>query len=274
MATHAPQLSILGTALLLMTACATIEQVPAPQADLPYVDGGGVRQQGDLYLPEETGPFPIAVVMHGGGWIKRDRSDMDGVARQLAEAGIAAFNINYRLAPEHHHPAQLEDVHAALRYLQDNAKRWNLDINRCLTVGYSAGGHLALLAAEVKDPKGPPISAVIAGGAPVDFSLYPRSPFITRLIGGSPKKFPETWHEASPIHHVTTEHPPVFLYHARLDLIVQHKNARMMQTALETAGVPVELDTAWVYGHLLQGKLQDPAIQNGIEFVKKQWLEG
>jgi acetyl esterase/lipase len=253
--------------LTFMNACTTFEGPAAEHHDLPYVDGGGIRQQGDLFLPAGDGPFPYAVVIHGGGWINRDRSDMTGVSRQLAAAGIAAFNINYRLAPKHHYPAQLDDVHAALRFLQNRAKTHNLDPNRCLTVGYSAGGHLALLAAGIPDPRGPKISAVLAGGAPVDFSLYPKSPFITPFIGGSPKEFPEAWHEASPINQVRPEHPPVFLYHARLDILVQHKNARMMKAALEQAGVPVQLDTAWFYGHLLQGAHQRPAIRNGIDFV-------
>jgi len=266
-------LLLLLITFVFMTGCTTIDPPPAEHKDLPYVDGGGVRQQGDLYLPSGAGPFPFAVVIHGGGWINRDRSDMAAVSRQLAAAGIAAFNINYRLAPKHHYPAQLEDVHAALRYLQDHAERYQLDTSRCLTVGYSAGGHLALLAAEIRDQKGPGISAIIAGGAPVDFSLYPKSPFITPFIGGSPREFPDAWHEASPINQVTPEHPPVFLYHARLDLLVQYKNARMMKAALEEAGVPVQLDTAWFYGHLLQGAHQGPAIRNAIDFVEKQWAK-
>ncbi|PXA04119.1 alpha/beta hydrolase [Coraliomargarita sinensis] len=274
MPTHVLPLSISGFALLLMTACATTKQVPTPQTDIPYVDDGGIRQQGDLYLPRGNGPFPVAVLMHGGGWSNRDRSDMTAVSKQLAESGIAAFNINYRLAPKHHYPAQLNDVHAALRYLQDNAEHYRLDTSRCITLGYSAGAHLALLAAEIPDPEGPKISVVVAGGAPVDFSLYPKSPLITPFIGGSPQEFPEAWKEASPINHVTPEHPPVFLYHARLDILVQHKNARMMKAALENADVPVQLDTAWFYGHLLQGAHQGPAIRKAIDFVKKQWQYG
>lgn len=267
---HTRTTATLVTMIAALTGCATHREAVIPdRRGLPYIEAGGNRQQGDLYLPEGTGPFPAAVVIHGGGWNRRDRSDMAAVARQLAESGIAAYNINYRLAPEHNHPAQLNDVHSALRYMEANAERWRLDPKRFITVGYSSGGHLALLAAELPDPHGPKVAAVIAGGAPIDFLLYPESPPITQFIGGTPAEMPHTWREASPIHHVTPEHPPVFLYHGRWDQIVGYTNAKKMKTALEKVDVPVQLYTHYLYGHLLLGIRQRPAVKEGILFVKK-----
>lgn len=260
--------------LSCLSGCANKSLDHTAYKDLAYVPGGGERQSGDLYLPVDSKPpYPVAVVIHGGGWTGRDRSDMAAVANQLAENGFAAFNINYRLAPDSTYPAQLEDVQSALYYLTRNASSWQLDITRFITVGYSAGAHLALLAAEIKDPIAPSIKAVIAGGSPVDFLLYPESPFITKLIGGTPETFADTWKMASPINHVTEAHPPVFLYHGRWDQLVELKNAKMMQSALKKQGVPVELDVRPFGGHLLTGYFQSSSIKKGIHFVKEQFGE-
>lgn len=261
--------SILASFLLLQ-GCASLPE--ATLRDAAYVANGGPRQQGDLYLPSSkfTGPHPVALVLHGGGWVGRDRSDMKAVAQQLAKHGFAAFNINYRLAPEHTFPAQLEDAHAALRYLSAHANQWNLDTTKIATVGYSAGAHLALLAAEITDPKGPKVQAIVAGGAPTDLLLYPESPYINQLIGASPKEARETWEWASPIQHVTPKHPPVFLFHARWDQLVELKNATRMKEALTEAGVSTKLNIRNFSGHLILGLYMVPPMKQGIAFLKHE----
>jgi len=238
-------------------------------SEIPYVPDGGERRRGDLYLPVGDGPWPAAVVLHGGGWIRRDRSDMTDVAKALAASGIAAYNINYRLAPEHQWPAQLDDVHAALRHLAAHAGEHHLDPARFVTVGYSAGGHLALLGAELSAEGVPPVQAVLAGGAPTQLTLYPDSPFINKLIGGPPSEFPDAWTRASPLVHVDAGHPPVFLYHGRFDALVQLKNAKMMRDELQRAGVEVELDIRFPLGHLATHFFDGPSIRRGIHFLKK-----
>ena len=61
--------------------------------DIPYVENGHTRQKGDLYLPVGDGPWPVVIMLHGGGWIRRDRSDMHRKAQHLARAGFAVYNI-------------------------------------------------------------------------------------------------------------------------------------------------------------------------------------
>ena len=266
-------LYLLFPLMLALGAGCSFRSVDPTAQGLSYVEGGGQRQVGDLYLPEGSGPHPTAVVIHGGGWTGRDRSDMEGVAEQLAANGYAAFNINYRLAPEHRFPAPLEDVRSALRFLESSAEQWNLDTERFIAVGYSSGAHLALLAAELPAPDMPEIQAVVAGSAPVDLLQYPDSPVIKKLIGGTPEEYRETWAKASPIRHVDGTHPPVFLYHATWDKIVQYEDAERMRDALEEAGVPVELDTRQFIGHLLLGVWQGPSINDAIEFLDEIGLE-
>jgi acetyl esterase/lipase len=224
-----------------------------------------VRQTGDLYLPDGQGPHPVAVVIHGGGWSGRDRTDMEDISKRLASQGIAAYNINYRLAPEHRFPAQVDNVRAALQWLVTEADSYALDPERIYTVGYSAGAHLALLAAT--DPQAPTVHAVIAGGTPTDLTRYPESPYVKKLMGISIDEDPDAYRSASPLYQVTPDHPPVFLYHGRLDAIVHYRNAILLKEALEDAGVPVTLHTRPLLGHIITYAWDRPSIDRGIRFL-------
>ena len=195
--------------------------------------------------------------------------DMADISRKLAGNNIAAFNINYRLAPEDRYPAQLNDVYAAMNFLVRSADEYPLDTQRMMTVGYSAGAHLALLAGSIPKEGVPTVNAIIAGGAPTDLRIYPDSPFIKDLIGGPPSDFPDVYREASPIVHATADHPPVFLYHGRLDLLVRPVNSFKMKAALEEAGVDVRLDIRALFGHLLTFAFDGPSISKGITFAKE-----
>jgi len=101
---------------------------------------------GELFLPGNTAPkhgFPAALLIHGGAWSSMDRHAVQGVADFLAENGFAVFNIDYRLAPEHHWPAGLDDCKTAVEWLANSD--YPINIRQIFAVGGSAGGHYALL---------------------------------------------------------------------------------------------------------------------------------
>lgn len=112
----------------------------------------------DLYLPPvafkrpDTG-FPLVIYIHGGGWTGGDRHrsgpfvDFPGLLASLAAQGYVIASIDYRLSGEAKYPAQIQDVKAAIRWLKQNASKYDIDPQRVLTWGVSAGGHLAGLAA-------------------------------------------------------------------------------------------------------------------------------
>ncbi|NIR35894.1 MAG: alpha/beta hydrolase, partial [Actinobacteria bacterium] len=106
-------------------------------------------QVADLRLPDGPGPHPVAVVLHGGFW--RDvwtRDLMDGIAVDLTRRGWATWNIEYRrVGSGGGFPETLEDVAAAIDHLDGLAGDRSLDVATVVTVGHSAGGHLALWAA-------------------------------------------------------------------------------------------------------------------------------
>ncbi|MCE9564575.1 MAG: alpha/beta hydrolase [Planctomycetes bacterium] len=120
---------------------------------LIFATAGKTELKLDLTMPKEgDGPFPAVVVIHGGGWSAGDRGQGAFIAELQAQAGYVAATIDYRLAPAHRFPAQIEDCKASVRWLRANAKKYKIDPERIGAIGFSAGGHLAcLLGTTTKD---------------------------------------------------------------------------------------------------------------------------
>jgi acetyl esterase/lipase len=206
--------------------------------------------QADVYVPTGAGPFPAVIVVHGGGWDRRDRSDMAGISRKLARRGYVAVNIDYRLAPAHLYPAQLDDTRAAIRWVRAQSSVLRVDPRRIAGWGYSAGGHLVALAGMAEGGADDALQAVVAGGTPSDLPHYPVSPIITKFIGAPFAQKRETWREASPVTHVDRGDPPVFQYHGTWDRLVYVDDAFTFKSALDAAGVPNELYLVRGAGHI------------------------
>jgi acetyl esterase len=113
--------------------------------DLEISTGLSVR----LYLPSDSSkPLPVLVYFHGGGWVVGSVALLDPFCRLLSEAaGVIIASVEYRLAPEHPHPAALEDALAAVRWASERAVDWGGDVSRIGLGGDSAGGNLAAVAA-------------------------------------------------------------------------------------------------------------------------------
>jgi acetyl esterase/lipase len=133
-----------------------------PQPDQVIRYGPDIYQLSDLWRPEGVGPFPTVLMIHGGCWQTEiaDRTLMDWIAGDLRERGIAVWNIDYRGVDQDGggYPGTYLDVAKATQSLRDHAARLNLDIEPLITIGHSAGGHLALwLAAQDKLPVDSPL---------------------------------------------------------------------------------------------------------------------
>ena len=101
----------------------------------------------DLYVPAGTGPFPLVIIIHSGGFMSGDKTDGSEInkIKVLLKEGFAAASINYRLSGEAIFPAQVFDAKTAVRYLRANSKEYNLDPSRFGAWGSSAGGTLVSL---------------------------------------------------------------------------------------------------------------------------------
>ena len=132
------------SALILAAVCAaTLFGAPIDQKDVEYGRSGGKPLLLDLHVPDGAGPFPAAILVHGGGFDEGSKStNVRPLFEPLANAGFAWFSIDYRLAPEVRFPQQGEDVDTAIRWVKAHAKEYRVDPRKIALIGESAGGFL------------------------------------------------------------------------------------------------------------------------------------
>ena len=113
-----------------------------------------------IYLPVESGPSPVLVFLHGGGWVRGSLEAYDGLCRRLTNgAGCVVVSVAYRRAPEHPFPAGLEDCYAATEWAAEHAADIEGDPGRVAVGGASAGGNLsAAVALAARDRDGPELA--------------------------------------------------------------------------------------------------------------------
>ena len=133
---------------------------PAPTAKLAY--GPAPSQFAELFVPSGAGPFPVAVLVHGGCWNSKFGGIVQfrNMAGALAARGIAVWNVEYRRIdePGGGYPGMYLDMHAALDLLKAQAPAHKLDLSRIAAVGHSAGGQLVQwIAGRTRIPAGSPL---------------------------------------------------------------------------------------------------------------------
>lgn len=109
--------------------------------DIP-VEGGKIHAR--VYTPKGSGPFPVIVYYHGGGWVIANLDTYDASAKGLSEqVGAVVVSVHYRQGPEHKFPTAHNDSNAAYEWVVKNAKSLKGDPTKIAVVGESAGGNLA-----------------------------------------------------------------------------------------------------------------------------------
>ncbi|WP_458525840.1 alpha/beta fold hydrolase [Onishia taeanensis] len=278
--------------LLLMAGCATyplgLDETPAA-LDTQRLDALTYSPsdwpeplQADVHLPitpDASRLRPAALVVHGGGWQRRDRNDMDTIATRLAQRGYVAINIDYRFAPTFRFPAQLHDLQLAMHWIHDHAERLRIDTDRIIGVGYSSGAHLISLMAVLgaDNPLDSPyggaetrLAGVLAGGTPTDLLKFDDGRLLTDFIGGSQAEHPDRYRQASPLRQLGKMAPPFFLFHGSLDGLVPVAHAKDFQAALRDRGIPNELTLLRLRGHFTAFLTAGPAIESGLDFLERQ----
>ncbi len=224
------------------------------QSDLTYGTAAGVDLKLDLSVPAGPCPFPVALLVHGGGWAKGDKTRLVApLFDPLNVAGYAWVSINYRLAPEHRYPGSVEDVETAIRWVKANAAEYRLDANRIALIGESAGGHLVALVATRGSP-GCDVAAVVPFYAPSNLLMGASATIPASIAAyfGISSITPESTallREASPLYHVHSGLPPFLLVHGTEDKLVAYDQSLKFQSALREAGVSCDLITVADGGH-------------------------
>jgi acetyl esterase/lipase len=210
--------------------------------------GPGRQHVMDLRLPDGPGPHPVALVVHGGFWRARYRRDlMDALCDDLAGRGWASANVEYRRVGRLRGggggvPQTLEDVAAALDHLASVTAP--LDLSRVVSVGHSAGGHLALWAAAPRPGARVRCAGAVGQAAVSDLEraaeLGLGAGIVRRFCGGGPEQVPERYRQASPAALLPLGIPQL-LVHGERDDVVPASLSRGYAAAARAGGDEVAL---------------------------------
>ena len=223
--------------------------------------GPAPAQAGDLYLPKAKHP-PVVCLLHGGFWrLPYARDQMVSLALDLVGRSYAVWNLEYRRIGEAGGgwPGTLTDVAAGIDYLAElKAKGVDLDLTRAVTVGHSAGGHLALWAAGPRrltpDSPKPTVRVMAAvGQAPAAdlkriYELGSSNHVALELTGGTPAQFPERYRAASPRALLPLGVPQLVVHGSADDTVLVDMGRDYVEAAL-AAGDDAEFVEVKAAGH-------------------------
>jgi acetyl esterase/lipase len=225
--------------------------------NIVYLTANNYESKLDMYQARnQTAPQPTVIYIHGGGWTGGTK---EGTVLNLLpyfEMGWNVVNVEYRLARVSLAPGAVEDCLCALRWVIHNAKEYNIDTNRIVVTGNSAGGHLALTTGMI------PASAGLDRQCPGPEDLkvaaivnwYGITDVADLLDGPNMKTYAVTWlgslenrkeiaARVSPLTYVRAGQPPVLSIQGDADPTVPYTHSVRLHAALEKAGVPNQLIT-------------------------------
>jgi len=219
--------------------------------NVTYLTAGGVDLKLDVYERRGmTTPQPTIIYMHGGFWAAGNK---EGAVMNLMpwfEMGWNVVNVEYRLAKVALAPAAVEDCMCALRFISNQAKTYNVDVNRIVVTGESAGGHLALalgmipesvgLARECEGPPLPHPAAVINWFGVTDVMDVIDGPHKANIAAtwfGSLPNREELARRLSPLTYVRPGLPPILTIQGDADTTVPYDQGVRLHAALTKAGV-------------------------------------
>lgn len=161
----------------------------------------------EITLGQDT-KRPAIVVCPGGGYLYCSPREAEPVALAYAARGFHAFILRYSVKYDAAGFAPLREVSWVIGYLREHAQEWNIDPEKIVTCGFSAGGHLALAAGLMADNKP---NAMILGYPAVELPNLPGANFILKLLSGKKETTDEDSDAYSLVSKITKDAPPVFL---------------------------------------------------------------
>ncbi len=284
-------LAILSAAIVAVAA--SFDASPVCGADDPkapsvqeivYSKAGSSELKLDLMSPTGgEGPFPAVVIIHGGAWRAGDKSDVRGLMPAFVRQGYVAVSPQYRLCPKERFPAQVHDVKAAVRWIKANAKKYGIDPHRIGAIGFSAGGHLALMLGVTAPSDGlegdgessaaggdSRVQAVVNFFGPTDLAandIPPISqPLVKDFLGGTPQEKPDAARKASPLTYVSKDDAPVLTFQGTSDPLVPYTQAIKLAQAMSTAEVPGRVELMVGASHGWRGAELERTTREALAF--------
>ncbi len=201
-------------------------------SDIAY--GPDPRQRLDIYVPEGQGPFPVIVFTYGGSWDSGSKNDYGFVGRALASRGYVVAVADYRLVPAVHYPVFVDDVAAAIDWMNAHAGEFGGDPNRLFAIGHSAGAY-NIVQAVLRNNLEAKVKAMVTLAGPFDFLPLDSPKSIAAFSGVT------ELNETQPINRNLAAAPPILLLHGSADQTVRVRNSQSLYAAWQKVGRPAEL---------------------------------
>jgi len=216
-----------------------------PYQTITYAKYGDTALKLDFYPSQKSGNNPCIIVVHGGSWAGGDSKQLPELNSVLAVKGYNVAALNYRLAPKYQTPAPVEDIKAAINYLNKSAGLLRIDTDRYVLLGRSAGAQIALLAAYTLHEPG--LKGAIDFYGPTDmvwgYSI-PSNPLIMdsrkvmdAYVGGTYKQVPKKYLNCSPLTFVNNQTVPTLIIHGENDVLVSPEHSRRLNLKLQQNGI-------------------------------------
>lgn len=208
----------------------------------------------DVYLPKNRSKqTPFLILIHGGGWVAGDKSDMNALQDSLLSRGIASASMSYRyVSGSLHYEALMQDIAKALAFCSEHGKDWQTRTSHFIIGGMSAGAHMSLLYAYHYDVTNK-IAGVISAAGPTDLSNtdYLNYTAVIGLLDEVEKMVGATYIPGQPLDaRFWTSSPrahmrnvPTLLLHGDHDAIVPYAQATELAADLADADYPHKLVT-------------------------------
>lgn len=230
---------------------------------------------------------PGVVVFHGGGWIQSNKeSTMNALCLPYLAQGFVVCNVEYRVARTGQSPAPapaaVVDALAATKWFADRAEKYNMDVNRLVITGASAGGHLALMVGMATPEAN--VGPVVKAAAIVNcYGITDVNDIVTRFANPNAPHWSEQWlhpqdgREAlgkrlSPMTYIRSNLPPVLTVHGERDNSVPVAQAIKLNWELKQAGVDAEIIVIPNAGHGPGAGQWPPTNKLIFEFLKKRGI--
>ena len=245
--------------------------------DVTYGTSNNYALKLDVWQRKDAkSPLPTLIYYHGGGWIFGDRTGATLQLLPYLETGWNVINVEYRMAYVSLAPAAVEDCRCALWWVVRNAKKYNVDTQRIVLTGHSAGGHLSLITGML--PNGTSLDNQCYGDDVSSSSKFSVAAIVNwfgisdvndLIQGPNLKNYALMWvgsqpdaaaiaKRVSPLTYVRAGLPPVFSVHGDQDSVVPYEHSVRLHQALTAAGVPNQLVTIKGGGH---GQFNDAQLE-------------
>jgi len=219
----------------------------------------------DAFVNTKNKKNPVVIMIHGGGWRSGNKNQMQFLGKEIASKGYSCFAIEYRLSLEAKYPRGVVDVKNAIRFIKDNAGKFNVDPNKIAVLGCSSGGQMAALIGTTnenpifedktfKSKHSSKVNAIVDVDGVLAFK-HPESSegdMAAFWLGGKSYETPENWKNASALTHTDKNTPPILYicsniprFHAGRNDMIKILNENKIYNEVQT--IPDSPHSFWFY---------------------------